>query len=171
MNYNYILKTMKKILLFFMLCISLFVNAQHVETPQLKFVMQIRAKCPEGLMVGKTPQGVRQIAPITGGTFQGPEMKGEVLSGGADYQLHHVEEKRIDMEAIYSIKTDDNILIFIRNIGFCTWANGKLEFRTTPIFNVPEDSRLAWMNNTQFICTRNKEEMQGGVILDVWKVE
>ena len=57
---------------------------------------------------------------ITGGTFEGPGLKGTIVNGGADYQLN--AEGRTELEAIYCIKTDDGIYIHVRNRGII--ANG-----------------------------------------------
>lgn len=37
--------------------------------------------------VGMTPHGMRMIWPITGGSFEGPRLRGEILPGGADAVL------------------------------------------------------------------------------------
>lgn len=39
------------------------------------------------LMVGMTPHGMRMIWPITGGSFEGPRLRGEILAGGGDWAL------------------------------------------------------------------------------------
>src|SRR3546814_17084106 len=38
-------------------------------------------------MLGQTPFGERRIATIAGGSFEGPQLRGEVLSGGGDWLL------------------------------------------------------------------------------------
>jgi hypothetical protein len=44
-------------------------------------------KLNPALVVGETSHGTRRIIPITGGNFEGPKMKGEILDGGADWQI------------------------------------------------------------------------------------
>ena len=41
------------------------------------------------LDVGVTPSGHRRIVPITGGRIEGPRLRGDVLDGGADWQVVH----------------------------------------------------------------------------------
>jgi len=35
----------------------------------------------------ETAQGLRRVAPITGGTIQGARLNGTILNAGADYQV------------------------------------------------------------------------------------
>lgn len=49
--------------------------------------------------------------------FEGPSLKGTILSGGADYQLANADGTRTELEAIYSIRTDDGVNIHVRNRG------------------------------------------------------
>ena len=52
--------------------------------PELEFVVELKVKLGQPYGVGETAHGNRFIIPITGGTFEGPNIKGEVLPGGAD---------------------------------------------------------------------------------------
>ena len=42
-------------------------------------------RCPDHV-VGATPSGEIRLIPITGGSFEGEELHGEILGGGADWQ-------------------------------------------------------------------------------------
>ena len=106
------MKTAKVFLILFALSIGMTVKAQD---PVFEFVMELRVKIDQPFSVGKTPKGQRTIIPITGGTFEGPKLKGEILSGGADYQLSDEATHRTEVEAIYCIRTDDGVNIHVRN--------------------------------------------------------
>ena len=96
------------------------VKAQD-EGPQLEYVVELKVKCEGAYQVGQTSHGNRFVIPIVGGTFEGPKMKGTIIPGGADYQLQDNEHGRTEVEAIYSIKTDDGVNIHVRNKGLiCT---------------------------------------------------
>jgi len=154
---------MKKILITF---ISIFcflsLKAQTGATPTLKYVFTIYAKCPGAYQVGQTQHGARNIIPIQGGYFKGPglngvEMKGEVIPGGADYQLVDQERGRTELEAIYSIKTEDGVNIHVRNKGLLVSGkddsgNPTFYFRTAPVFEAPNDSKYDWLNNAVYVC-------------------
>ena len=84
-----------------LLCTAMTAMAQQVVSvpgPETEFVMQLRVTLGEAYSVGETPQGKRLVIPITGGTFEGPLLKGTILNGGADYQL--ADGTRTSLEAI-----------------------------------------------------------------------
>lgn len=146
------------------------------EAPQLEFVVELKVKCEGAYQVGQTSHGNRFVIPIVGGTFEGPKMKGTILPGGADYQLQDNAHGRTELEAIYSIKTDDGVNIHIRNRGLiCTGkdANGNPQFyfRTAPQFEAPMDSKYAWLNNAIFVCQPSMGGENGLICLKVWMVK
>jgi hypothetical protein len=142
----------------------------------------LKVTTDKAMSIGMTSHGERRIIPITGGTFEGSKLKGIVLNGGADYQFVNKENTRTEIEAIYTIKTDDGILIHIRNVGLVfktkeaaeSIAKGesldwnKMYFRASPKFEAPTDSKYEWMNNAIFICKGIPEK--GFVRILVWKV-
>lgn len=161
---------MKHLLIFAMTLLTVLANAQTKDAaPDLEFVMQLKVSTSGFFRVGDTPHGVRQYIPISGGTFEGPRLKGTVLSGGADYQM--ATKGRTELEAIYNIKTDDGVIIHVRNRGIISSADGRHYFFTEPHFEAPLDSKYAWLNNAIFVCKPASEGFQGGVALNVWKVK
>lgn len=133
--------------------------------PELEFVLQLNVKLGQAYAVGEMPLGYRNIVPITGGTFEGPQIKGEVLPGGADYQIHNMAKGHSDIEAIYCLCTDDGVTIHIRNKGIMA---GKY-FYCTPQFEAPVDSKYAWLNNNIYVC-RPAGMTGDAIILKVWRV-
>ena len=169
---------MKKLLLTFLLAAyGLMANAQTYppkDTPQLEFALQLRVTLGEAFSIENTQHGRRTVIPITGGTFEGPLLKGTILNGGADYQLN--AENRTELEAIYCIKTDDGVYIHVRNRGII--ANGKdangnstFYFKAAPQFEAPADSRYGWLNNALFVCAPEWTKEFQGIVLNVWKVK
>ncbi len=51
------------------------------DTPHLEFVFEEFVTLGASIHPGETPFGERNIVPITGGTFSGPNIRGKVLSG------------------------------------------------------------------------------------------
>lgn len=147
------------------------------DTPQLEHVMDLKVKCEGTYTVGQTSHGNRMVIPIVGGTFEGPKLKGTILPGGADYQLQDQAHGRTEVEAIYSIRTDDGVNIHIRNRGLiCTGkdeqGNPQFYFRTAPQFEAPQDSPYAWLNNAIFVCQPFfAPDSQGMICLRIWKVK
>ena len=145
------------------------------QMPRLEFVMQLRVPLGETYTVGETPHGKRIVIPITGGTFEGPRLKGTILNGGADYQIASADGSRTELEAIYSIRTDDGIYIHVRNRGLI--ANGQDEqgrpssyFKAAPQFEAPAGSRYAWLNNALYVCQPDWSQGFKGIVLNVWRV-
>ena len=158
---------------------SLSTNAQTTSpkaaTPEMEFVMQLNVTLGEAYMVGETPAGKRNVIPITGGTFEGPLLRGTIINGGADYQLISADGKRTTLEAIYSIKTDDGVNIHVRNQGIIYSgkdASGKdsFYFKAAPKFEAPQDSKYNWLNNAIYVCAPSFGT-QGAITLDVWRVK
>lgn len=170
------------LLLFMCVFFVVGVSAQEFNQPGLEFVCELKVTTSESFSVGNTPHGERRIIPITGGTFKGPKLEGTVLAGGADYQFVNAENTRTEVEAIYSIKTDDGIFIHIRNEGVlytepavaAQLKNGGsvdwngIYFRASPKFEAPVESAYNWLNNAIFVCkgVPTKEY----VSIQVWKV-
>lgn len=151
------------------------------DAPGLAFVCELKVKLKPAIIVGETPHGTRRIIPISGGTFEGPTIKGEILDGGADWQIVR-KDGVSELEAHYQIKTDDGVVIYIKNVGLrvatpeiaTKIARGEVVspndyyFRAVPKFDAPIGSKYEWMNNAIFICRgiRNPD----GVIIQVWRV-
>lgn len=168
---------MKRIVLCLIFALVAGLSLQAQETapvPEMEFVMQLKVTLDTPYVVGETPHGKRTVIPITGGTFEGPLLKGTILNGGADWQL--AKSNRTEVEAIYSIKTDDGVFIHIRNRGIIAAgqnANGtpSFYFKCAPTFEAPEDSKYAWLNNALFLCAPSFGGDFKGIVLNVWKIK
>ena len=145
------------------------------DTPQLEFALQLKVTPGETYSCGETQHGRRTVIPITGGTFEGPNIKGTILNGGADYQLANAAG-RTEVEAIYSIRTDDGVNIHVRNRGIIASSkdaqgNPSFYFRCAPQFEAPADSKYAWLNNSLFLCAPSFSSGFQGIVLNVWRVK
>ena len=150
--------------------------AEPKDTPQLEFALQLKVTLGDSYDVGDTQHGQRIVIPITGGTFEGPAIKGTIINGGADYQLANKALNRTELEAIYSIKTDDGVYIHVRNRGIiCSGkdaqGNPTFYFKAAPQFEAPADSKYAWLNNSLFVCAPDFTQQFKGIVLNVWKVK
>jgi Protein of unknown function (DUF3237). len=160
-------------ILLFLLALAFATGAkaqQQQPQPTLEFVMELRVKIDKPFSVGRTPHGQRTVIPILGGTFEGPLLKGEILSGGADYQMSDELTHRTEIEAIYCIRTDDGVNIHIRNAGLITMGEGGAYFFTTPHFEAPHGSKYEFLNNAIFVCRPGNSTMEYLSLL-VWKVK
>ena len=71
--------------------------------------------------VGSTPQGLRRVIPITGGSATGVGWTAKVLAGGADFQLV-VSERMALLDARYCLQTDGGDLIYVCKTVPCAAA-------------------------------------------------
>ncbi len=168
---------MKKVLFAFVasafVCLNVMAQNTENKAPELEYVMELKVTCDAAFSCGNTSRGERVVIPITGGTFEGPQIKGVVLSGGADYQYVDAAHGRNEVEAIYCIRTDDGVNIHIRNCGLIVTGkdadgNPQFYFRTAPKFEAPNDSKYNFLNNAIFVCTPGFG--QGYISLKIWKV-
>jgi hypothetical protein len=130
--------------------------------------------------IGETPLGRRRIIPISGGKFEGERLRGEVLPGGADWQLVRPDGVAL-LDARYTLRTDDGALIYVSNRGvrhgppevLTRLARGEdvdpalYYFRATPTFETGS-AQYVWLNNLVAVCSgvRKRE----AVVLEFWEV-
>jgi hypothetical protein len=67
--------------------------------------------------IGAVPLGTRRTAPLSGGTFEGPRLRGVVVPGGsADWQLQRPDGV-LELDLRATLRTDDGSLISMRSFG------------------------------------------------------
>src|SRR5689334_17564339 len=76
--------------------------------------LQVLVAPPQKL--GAVPHGTRAIAPITGGAFEGPRLRGKVLPGGADWTLLRTDGV-LELDLRITLETDDGALIYMSSFG------------------------------------------------------
>jgi len=79
----------------------------------------LRAELAGIIDVGLTPMGHRRVVNILGGHFEGARLSGSVLPGGADWQWVR-SDGTIDLDARYTLKTDQGELIQVTSQGLRT---------------------------------------------------
>lgn len=79
-----------------------------------EFIWDAKVKIANTINVGESKRGLNRVIPIIGGTFTGPKIKSEVLSGGEDCQLVRPDGDT-ELNARYLLKTDDGYIIQILN--------------------------------------------------------
>ncbi len=85
-------------------------------TPTLTHVADFSVTVDAPVAIGETGQGLRRIVPILGGTVTGPRLSGEILPGGADFQVIQADGYTT-LEARYVLRLDDGALIYVVNNG------------------------------------------------------
>jgi hypothetical protein len=134
--------------------------------PTLSFAFEACVSIGVPLDLGMVGGGRKRIVPITGGRITGARFSGEVLPGGADWQMLRPDGV-LDVSARYTARADDGSIVSIFNTGYRHGPADVLDrvavgeavdpalyyFRTTPRFEAPDDSPHAWLNQSVFVCS------------------
>ena len=121
-----------------------------IRYPQTEFVYEAIVDIDSGLDLGVGPLGRRGLVPITGGTFEGPGIKGTVMAGGADRQLVRADGYR-QLDALYELRTDDGAVITVRNQVLSPPDGGTTRFSVLQI-TAPEE-KYGWLNRSLHVGT------------------
>ena len=148
----------------------------NARVPKFDFVYECDATLSPALDFGKTVEGQRRVIPITGGTVRGPRIRGELLSGGSDWNLTR-NDGAGSVEADYYLRTDDGILIRIVNRGVggtppsTDPATGERFFMFThPTFEAPT-GKYDWMNRSMFVATLGaRKDSTNAVLIRVFQI-
>lgn len=140
--------------------------------PVLTLAYRATVKLAEDVPHGKTPFGERTRAPIIGGKFSGPDIRGTVIPGGADWQLLRADGYLV-LEADYFMQADDGTQIRVHNKGLWHSPTGDWPADyaiTTPEFEVPI-GRHDWLNKHVFVGTVGPGPGKApAVVITVYKV-
>lgn len=148
--------------------------------PALALLYTSRIEIAAPLDLGGAPYGQRRVINITGGSFSGPRMSGRVLPGGADWQIIR-GDGIVEVEARYTLATDDGALIYVENWGLRHGpaevirrlnAGEKVDaseyyFRTTPRFETGAPA-YTWLNGV--IAVAAGERRADAVIITAYEV-
>ena len=122
--------------------------------PRLEFAFEELVSLGQAVSPGKTAYGSRNMIPITGGTFEGPGIRGTIVPGAWDWQLVRADGC-VDVHADYMLKTDDGVMINVVNTGaLCLPDPGGAPkpVRTSPRFEAPL-GKYQWLGQTAFVGT------------------
>ena len=149
--------------------------------PVLTFAFELRAVVGAPEEIGESRAGRRRIVPILGGTAEGPELRGTIVPGGADWQLIQPDGFS-ELDTRYVIQADDGAMVYVQNTGMRhaprevmmqLLAGQEVDpalvyFRTVPRFETAAAS-LQWLTRSVFIGVGTREP--DTVIIQFFKVE
>jgi hypothetical protein len=150
------------------------------DTPRLELIFAADVSVGPPLDCGDVGKGARRIVPITGGEFFGADIRGKVLPGGADWQILRSDGVS-ELEARYTLQTDDGALINVRNLALrhappdvmAALAAGRpvepgsYYFHGATFFETGA-ARYSWITRCIVVCTGEREP--AGVKLKFYKV-
>ena len=131
--------------------------------------MVLRVNVAPPQTIGAVPHGTRRTAPLSGGDFEGPLLKGIVLpDASADWLLLR-SDGVLELDLRATLKTDDGALISMRSFGLrhgppevmAAIARGErvdpshYYFRTTPRFETSHP-KYAFLNGIITVATGDR---------------
>ncbi|HEY6135745.1 MAG TPA: DUF3237 domain-containing protein [Rubrivivax sp.] len=148
--------------------------------PVLLPIAQVRCAVGDVLTLGTGPHGERRVVPLLGGTVQGPELNGEIVPGGADWQTLRADGV-LDIGAHYAIRSTDGALIEVQSNGLrhgapsvmARLARGEAVdpaeyyFRTLMRFTT---GHPAWLHLNKVMAVASGRREARLVVLDVWRL-
>lgn len=142
-----------------------------------EFAWNAKVKISGMINVGPSKQGTRRIIPITGGTFEGPKIKGEVLPIGADWQLVRPDGDT-ELNARYLLKTHDGYVIQVINRVLmhmpAKGETGTMYAKSVIDLEAPTNSPYDYLNHSIFLGTLEMPKLQPGeepyVIIGVYRL-
>ena len=141
---------------------------------------QINFEVPRVVNAGLTPYGIRRIAEVSGGVFEGPKLRGTVLPAGGDWIIIR-PDKVMQLDVRVTLKTEDDELIYMTYRGVRHGPDDVMErlnagddvdpsdyyFRTAPFFETGSE-KYAWLNG--IICVSKGQRLPKGPVYQVYQV-
>ena len=149
--------------------------------PRLTKIYRLEASLGEPLDVGEVPGGHRRIVPLVGGTFTGPDLRGELVPGvSADWQVLLPDGTALG-DIRYTLRTERGDLLSVQSRGvrhgspevLARLGRGEevdasdYTFRTSTKIEAAA-AHLDWVNRGIFIGVAGRQP--GGVIYEVYLV-
>ena len=148
--------------------------------PHLEHLYDMHVDLEAPQVIGAAPAGHRQIFIVTGGTLEGPRIKGTVLPGGGDWALMRTDGA-VQLDVRATMRTDDGALVYAAYTGLIILSPDVLGrimggedvplaeyyFYTNPMYQTAAES-YAWLNQT--IAIGRGKVVPGGVEYRVWTV-
>jgi hypothetical protein len=151
-----------------------------IPAPPLQLAFEARVQVGPPIEMGLVPHGRRRIVPILGGTFEGANVKGRVLPGGADWQIIR-SDGVAELDTRYTLETDRGSLVYVQNRGIRHAPPEVMQrllageavdpalvyFATTPIFETAAPE-LQWLTRAIFVGTGERHPL--AVVIRFWRL-
>lgn len=88
----------------------------------------------------------RVVVPVSGGTFEGPRLKGTVVGPGGDWIIRRPDGSSV-LDVRIILQTDDGQKIYMTHRGISyTPKDGEQYWRIVPVFETGAE-KYVWINN------------------------
>jgi hypothetical protein len=136
------------------------------------------------LDIGDGPLGRRILFGAAGGSFEGPNLRGEVLAGGGDWALFR-PDGAMTLDVRLTLRTHDDALVHMTYGGRritpselradmtdpvkrCEVDPARYYFRTNPLLETGA-AQYGWLND--IVCVGKGYLIEGGVAYKVFQVD
>jgi hypothetical protein len=130
--------------------------------------MRLQVSVEAAQKIGAVPRGTRTTVPVSGGTFEGPRLRGTISPGGVDFLLLRPDGV-LELDLHLTLQTDDDALIYMQSFGYrhgppevlAALARGDsvdpatYYFRTQPRFETAAP-RYAFLNKLLAVATGDR---------------
>jgi hypothetical protein len=120
-----------------------------VESLPVEFLYTIHLDTGAPVMVTNGPAGTKVIAPVVGGSFEGPRVRGAVVAPGGDWVTVGAEGQ-MTLDVRLCLRTDDGASIYCSYRGLLLRGEGGARALAAPLFETG-DERYTWLNRVQAI--------------------
>ncbi|HUS62378.1 MAG TPA: DUF3237 domain-containing protein, partial [Acidimicrobiales bacterium] len=141
-------------------------DATHLDSLPVEFLYRVHLDTAAPVMVPGGPLGTRILAPVTGGTFEGPKMRGTVVGPAGDWVTVSPAGVMV-LDVRLCLVTDDGAAIYCTYRGVLANVDGVMRAKGAPLFETG-DERYAWLNGVQAIGMGTADA--GGVDYDIYVV-
>lgn len=101
-------------------------------------------------LIRNGPTGTRAVAAVTGGTFEGPKVRGTIVPPGGDWvYLRKNRVAKLDVRLMLITDDGESILMTYQGIGHPGEAR-TMSLRTAPTFETGAEA-YAWLNDVQAV--------------------
>ena len=135
-----------------------------LESLPVEFLYSIHLETAAPTMITNGPAGTKLIAPVTGGTFEGPKLKGTVGVPAGDW-VTVGPAGQMTLDVRLCLVTDDGANIYCTYKGLLLRGEAGMRALGAPLFETGDD-RYAWLNGVQGIGIGTAGA--GGVDYDIY---
>jgi muconolactone delta-isomerase len=156
-------------------------SKDDLPVPNLSMIYRLEATLGEPLDLGETAQGRRRVVALTGGRFEGPDIRGRLVPGAsADWQTVLPDGTAL-ADLRYTLETEEGALLSVQGHGvrhgsaevLARLARGEDVDASEYTFRViarieTGDPQLSWLNKGVFACVGGRRP--GTVIYETYLV-
>lgn len=152
-------------------------GGSSVQVFETEHIWDATVTIAEGIILGESKHGWRRVVPITGGTFEGPRIRGVVVPGGEDWQLTRPDGDT-ELHARYLLRTHDGHLVQVINRVLIHYPTGGDEtgtyIRSVVDLEAEVGGPYEYLNHAIYIGTLTEPIKEEGadpyVVVGVYKV-